>query len=61
MGELSLEKEGKIRMHIWSDTLERCKRTGKKKFQLLPLLEDFEEGEAGGEGKRGEYEVATEI
>ena len=54
MGELSLEKEGKIRMHIWSDTLERCKRTGKKKFQLLPLLEDFEEGEAGGE-------VATEI
>jgi hypothetical protein len=44
VGELRIPsgKKGKIHMHIWSDTLERCKRTGKKTFALLPLLEDME-------------------
>ena len=42
VGEISIPKEGKIHMKIWSDTLDRCKRTGKKAFQLLPLLDDME-------------------
>lgn len=29
-------------MKIWSDALARCKKTGKKEFLLLPLLDDIE-------------------
>ena len=44
VGEINIPagKKGKIHIHLWSDTLERCKRTGKTNFQLLPLLEDSE-------------------
>ena len=52
VGEIHIPrgKRGKIHMHIWSDTLERCKRTGKTNFQLLPLLD--EEHETNTEASR---------
>lgn len=42
IGEISIRKEGKIHMKIWSDTLARCKKTGKTSFLLLPLLDNME-------------------
>jgi hypothetical protein len=45
VGEINIPrgKKGKIHMHIWSDTLERCKSTGRTNIQLLPLLDEDHE------------------
>ena len=45
VGEINIPrgKKGKIHMHIWSDTLERCKSNGRTNIQLLPLLDEDHE------------------
>ena len=35
-------------MKFSADTLRKCKESGRKKFHLLPLLDNEEEGERGG-------------